>query len=379
MKIKGLLNTNLPCLNFDDVLIEPRVTGVYPEEADISTTMIAGLKSNLPIISAHMSTVSSPELIAAVAEMGGLGTLHEGIELEDIDDQITKIKQLKIDAEKYPKAITTKSGTPVIIAACSAFDLEKAEYLLAHDDVQYVILNNVQPLHVQIIKNVRILSRKYPYKIILGNIANKEGAEIYASMPLAALKIGLGPGSICTTGIISGCGMSQLTSILEVYQVTKAKKMKIIADGGIRNSGDIVKALAAGADGVMLGKLFAGCEEAPGKIVEVNDKKYKQYEGARYNTVEIPELTGLEKIDTFLTPDLKNKHRVEGISGLVPYTGPAHLLLYILSRNIRVSFGFIGAKNIEELRAKTIFRYVSPNSFRDLKSNIELKITEPFI
>jgi IMP dehydrogenase len=226
---------------------------------------------------------------------------------------------------------------------------------------------------------VRELSRKYPYKIILGNIANREGAEIYASMPLAALKIGLGPGSICTTGIISGCGMSQLTSILEVYQVTKEKKMKIIADGGIRNSGDIVKALAAGADGVMLGRLFAGCDEAPGKTVEINGKKYKQYEGSQYNTVEIPDKTGFEKIDAFLTSGVKNSHRVEGMSGLVPSTGPAHLLLYILSRNLQVALGFIGARNIKELRAKSVFRYVSPNSFKDLRPNLELHITEPFI
>lgn len=379
MKIRGFLNSHIPCLNFDDILIEPRVSSVFPEEADLSTTMIAGLKSNLPVISAHMPTVSSPELIAAISEMGGLGTLHEEMELEEIDLYISKIKSFKIDQKKYPKAMTTEFGTPIIIIASSSLHLEKAEYLLRRDDVHYVILNNAQPLHVQIIKNVKMLSKKYPYKIILGNIATREGAEIYAKLPLAALKVGLGPGSICSTGIISGCGMSQLTSIIEVSKIARRNNMKVIADGGIRNSGDIVKALAAGADGAMLGKLFAGCDEAPGKIVEIDGKKYKQYDGARYNTVEIPDKTGIEKIDTFLTSDIKNKYRVEGVSGLVPCVGPTHLLLYILSKSIQLSFGFVGARNIKELQKRAILRYISPNSHRELKPNIPLHTTKSFI
>jgi IMP dehydrogenase len=353
MEIRGLLNTNMPCLNFEDVLIEPGVSNVFPAEADISTMMIAGLKSNLPIMSAHMSSVSSPGLIAAISEMGGLGTIHEVMNVAELDRYIGETKRFQIDKSKYPNAVSTDSGTPVIIAACSSYDIAKAEYLLTHKDVHYVILNSVQPLHVQMIKN--------------------------AKMPLAALKVGLGSGSICTTGIISGCGMSQLTSIIEVSAIAKANGMKVIADGGIKNSGDIAKALVAGADGVMLGKLFAGCDEAPGKIVEHDGKRYKQYEGARYNTVEIPEKTGIEKIDRFLTADLKNSHRVEGVSGLVPLIGPVHLLLYILSRSLKLSFGFVGAKTIEELQKKAILRYVSTNSYCELKSNIPLHTTEAFI
>jgi IMP dehydrogenase len=379
MEIKGLLNTHMPCLNFEDVLIEPRVSNVFPEEADISTMMIAGVKANLPIISAHMSSVSSPELIAAISEMGGLGTVHEELDVDDVERYIARTKQFRMDKSKFPNAIATESGTPVIIAACSSYDIDKAEYLLAHADVNYVILNNVQPLHVKMVKNVKRLARKYPYKIIVGNIVTREGAEIYAKLPLAALKVGLGAGSICTTGIVSGCGMSQLTAIIEVSAIAKAKGMKVIADGGIKNGGDIAKALAAGADGVMIGKLFAGCDEAPGKVVELDGKRYKQYEGARYNTVEIPEQTGIEKIDRFLTTDRKNAHRVEGVSGLVPLIGPAHLLLYILSRSIKLSFGFVGAKTIEELQKRAIFRYVSANSHRELKSNIPFHTTEAFI
>ena len=379
MEIKGFLDNHMPCLNFDDILIEPRVSNVFPEEADISTHMIAGVKSNLPIISAHMPTVSSPELITAISEMGGLGTIHNEIKLAEIDPFISKIKSFEIDKKKYPNAITTDFRTPYIIIACSSFDVERAEYLLKHDDVHYVILNNVQPLHLQSIKNVKMLSKKYPYKIILGNIANREGAEVFANLPLAALKVGLGPGSICTTGIISGCGMSQLTSIIEVSKVAKAHNIKVIADGGIRNSGDIVKALAAGADGVMLGKLFAGCDEAPGKMVEIDGKMYKQYEGARYNTVEIPDKTGIEKIDNFLTSDLKRKYRVEGVSGLVPCIGPTHLLLYILGKSIQLAFGLTGAKNLKEFQERAILRYISTHTHMELESNIPFRTTESFI
>lgn len=379
MKLKGFQNSHLPCLNFDDVIIEPKVSNFHPDEVDISTSMISGLKTNLPIMSAHMPSISNPELISSISEMGGLGTLHDEIKLEDIDLFISKIKAIKINKKKYPNASMTNSETPIIIIACSAFDMKKAEYLLSHNDVNYVILNNVQPLHTQIIKNVRILSKKYPQRIILGNIVNEEGAKTFAKMPLAAVKVGLGPGSICTTGIISGCGMSQFTAIFEVSKVAKANNMKVIADGGIRNSGDIVKALAAGADGVMLGKLFAGCHEASGKIVEIDGQKYKQYEGARYNTIEIPDKTGIDKIDNFLTPDIRANFRVEGVSGLVPYIGPAHLLLYILSKGIRLTFGFIGAKNIIEFQKKVTLRYISSNSYKELNSNIPIRATHSFI
>ncbi len=379
MELRGFLDNHMPCLNFDDILIEPRISSVFPEETDISTSMIAGLQSNLPIMSAHMPTVSSPELITAVSEMGGLGTIHNEMALEEIDPFLSKVKNFQIDREKYPHATATPSGSPYIIAACSSFDTTRAEYLLKRDDIQYVILNNVQPLHIQSIENVTKLSKKYPLKIILGNIANREGAEIFTQLPLAAVKVGLGPGSICTTGIISGCGMSQLTSIIEVSKVAKARHMKVIADGGIRNSGDIVKALAAGADGVMLGKLFAGCDEAPGKTFEIGGKMYKQYEGARYNTVEVPDTTGIEDIDRFLTSDQKTKHRVEGVSGLVPCIGPAHLLLYILGKSIQLAFGFTGARNLQEFQERAIFRYVSAHTHRELESNIAYATSESFI
>jgi IMP dehydrogenase len=306
-------------------------------------------------------------------------TIHNEMNAEEIDPFISKVKSFKIDKKKYPNAITTDFGTPYIIIACSSFDIERAEYLLKRDDVHYVILNNVQPLHLQSIANVKMLSNKYPFKIILGNIANREGAEVFTKMPLAALKVGLGPGSICTTGIISGCGMSQLTSIIEVSKVARSCNMKVIADGGIRNSGDIVKALASGADGVMLGKLFAGCDEAPGETFEIDGKMYKQYEGARYNTVEIPDKTGIEEIDNFLTSDLKKKYRVEGVSGLVPYIGPTHLLLYILGKSIQLSFGFTGARNLKEFQDRAILRYISTHTHRELESNIPFHTTESFI
>ncbi len=379
MEIRGFLDNHMPCLNFDDILIEPRTSDVFPEETDISTTMIAGLKSNLPIMSAHMPTVSSPELITAISEMGGIGTIHNEMAMEEIPPFISKVKNFKMDQEKYPHATATGSGTPYVIIACSSFDTQRAEYLLQRDDIQYVILNNVQPLHVQSIENVTKLSKKYPFKIILGNIANREGAEIFTQLPLAAVKVGLGPGSICTTGIISGCGMSQLTSIIEVSKVAKAHHMKVIADGGIRNSGDIVKALAAGADGVMLGKLFAGCDEAPGKTFKIDGKMYKQYEGARYNSVEVPDITGIDDIDRFLTSERKMKHRVEGVSGLVPCIGPTHLLLYILGKSIQLAFGFTGARNLQEFQERAIFRYVSAHTHRELESNIALATSESFI
>ncbi len=382
MKLPRLNHPNLPDLSYDDVLLEPGLTDVSPDEVSLASETVRGVKLEIPIFSAHMSTVSSVDLIVAMAEMGCAGTMHREMSLEESRSTMDELASRRLDVTRYPQALTNRAdGRPMAFFACSPYDRERAQLLLEDPRVDYVIFDNVQPLHANVLASVEHFSAKFPGRIIVGNIATRKGAECYVDMPLAAVKVGLGPGSICTTRAVSGCGVPQLTAIAEITEVLRPKGMPLIADGGIRNSGDIVKSLAAGADGVMLGKLLAGCDEAPGELVHhENGHQYKKYEGARYTTVEIPEKTGYDKIDAYLefrkrTEDI----RVEGASGLVPYRGPAQLIIYNLMRGIRLGMAFVGARNVGELRERAVFRQVSSNAHREGNDNLSHKTSISFL
>lgn len=375
MRLNHLAADHMPDLSFDDVLLEPQHTEISPEEVSLRSEAIRGLTLDLPLFSAHMATVSSVDLSVSMAEIGAVGVMHREMPLAQTAKEVASLADRVVDVARYPKATCKRDGRPVSIFACSPYETERAELLLGDPSVDYVVFDNVQPLHAEVIRSTERFSMRHPGRIILGNIATRQGAEIYGAMPLAAIKVGLGPGSICTTRVVSGCGVPQLTAIAEVSAVLAPRRMPLIADGGIRSSGDIVKALAAGADGVMLGKLLAGCDEAPGELVHhENGHQYKKYEGARYTSVELPEKTGFDKIDAFLAYRKKTEDlRVEGTSGLVPYRGPAQLIMYNLMRGVKLGFAFVGASSVEELRKRAVFRYVSNGA--QIESRDSLPIT----
>ena len=185
-------------------------------------------------------------------------------------------------------------------------------------------------------------------KMIFGNIATAEAAKA-ACQFADAVKVGVGPGSICTTRLISGVGVPQLSAILEIAPVAKKYKIPVIADGGIRTSGDIAKALAAGASAVMLGNLFAGTDEAPGKIVEKNGVKYKEYRGMGSEAV-IKSASGSERYFTH-----GRKAVPEGVEALVPCKGPVGEVVATLVSGIQVGMGYVGARTIAEFEKKAQF------------------------
>lgn len=381
MKLRSLLDPNIPDLSFDDVLLEPGVTEVSPDEVSLRASPIKGLSVPVPILSAHMSTVASAEAVVSMGEIGALGTMHREMSLEHMRDEVARLHAQRIDAQRYRDAVVREGGRPVSIFACSPYDHARADALLEDERVDYVIMDNVQPLHRQVIKAVEGYARRFPDRIIVGNIATRHAAEIYSALPLAALKVGLGPGSICTTRVVSGCGVAQLTAIAETHDVAARRGIPIIADGGIRSSGDIVKALAAGADGVMLGKLLAGCDEAPGQLVQhESGHLYKKYEGARYTSVEIPETTGYPKIDDYLRHHRRTEDlRVEGTSGLVPYRGPIQLIIYNLVRGARLGFAFVGAESIAALRERATFRWITTATQGENRDNLIVRTSTSFL
>jgi IMP dehydrogenase len=204
-----------------------------------------------------------------------------------------------------------------------------------------------------VISTVKALKKKYPkIDVIAGNIATKKAALDLKKAGVDAVKVGIGPGSICTTRIVSGVGVPQITAIDEVSRALKRSNVKVIADGGIRFSGDISKAIVAGADTVMLGGLFAGTQESPGEIELYQGRTYKNYRGMG----SIAAMKDGSK-DRYFQDDNDEKDKLvpEGIEGRVPYKGPLSSILYQLVGGLRSSMGYIGCKNINEMHNKARF------------------------
>jgi IMP dehydrogenase len=207
---------------------------------------------------------------------------------------------------------------------------------------------------VYVIEAAKKVKKKYPeMELIVGNIATGEAAKALAKVGADAIKVGVGPGSICTTRIVAGIGLPQLSAVWESAKALKGSPVKIIADGGIRFSGDIVKALAAGADTVMIGSLLAGTEEAPGEMIIYEGRKFKSYRGM--GSLEAMDDGSKDRYFQDAEDDIK-KLVPEGISGRVPYKGLASEVLYQLVGGLRAGMGYCGAKTLEKLKSAKFVR-----------------------
>ena len=246
---------------FDDVLIRPGASAMEPGEASLKTT-IAGIELSLPFLSAAMDRVTESSMAIALGKLGGLGILHRNCSIEA---QVEMVREVK------------KAGHKVG-AACGPFAADRAK-ALDEAGCDVVVIDCAHGHNLNVVESAKKIKKNFKNaKMIYGNIATAEAAKEAVKFA-DAVKVGVGPGSICTTRVISGVGVPQLSAIMEVASVASKKKIPVIADGGIRTSGDIAKALAAGASAVMLGNLFAGTDEAPGKIIEKDGDQYKEYRG----------------------------------------------------------------------------------------------------
>ena len=208
-----------------------------------------------------------------------------------------------------------------------------------------------------VIETAKRVKKKYPeLDLIVGNIASAEAAKALAKIGADAVKVGVGPGSICTTRIVAGIGMPQLSAVYEAAKALKGSPVAIIADGGIRFSGDIVKALAAGADSVMIGSLLAGTEEAPGEMIIYEGRKFKSYRGM--GSIEAMEDGSKDRYFQDVEDDIK-KLVPEGISGRVPFKGLVSEVLYQLVGGLKAGMGYCGAKNIEKLKQAKFVKITS--------------------
>ena len=254
---------------------------------------------------------------------------------------------------RYPNAVKDKFGRLLVGAAVgvSGSFLERVDELI-NEKVDVITVDTAHGHSQKVIDAVKVIKRKYPnLQLIAGNVATGEAVKDLVNAGADAVKIGIGPGSICTTRIVAGVGVPQLTAIMESAKIAKKLAIPIIADGGIKYSGDIIKAIVAGANAVMIGSLFGGTDESPGEIELYQGRRYKVYRG-------MGSISAMNQgsSDRYFQEEKKDRKYVpEGIEGRVHYKGKLSEVLYQLIGGIRSGMGYTGCKNIKQLQARARF------------------------
>ncbi|QSG14453.1 IMP dehydrogenase [Halapricum desulfuricans] len=453
-------------LTFDDVLLRPKESRVEPDEADLSTRVSKNVELQVPVLSAAMDTVTTSDMAIAMARQGGLGVIHQNM---DIDRMVAEIERVKRADELVIRDVVTArpdqtvrevdammqergvSGAPVVdeddevLGIISGTDirpylevgeadevreamtdevitaaedvtprealelmyehkiervplvdeqnrlvglitmqgiLQRREYddaaraddgslrcgvavgpfeqerAVAADEAgaDVVFIDCAHAHNLNVVESAREIKSKVEADVVVGNVGTREAAEDLVDFA-DGLKVGIGPGSICTTRVVSGAGMPQITAVTEVADVAAQHDVPVIADGGIRYSGDAIKAIAAGADAVMLGSYFAGTDEAPGRVITMNGKKYKQYRGM--GSVGAMSSGGGERYLKDVDDQDEEEYVPEGVEAATPYKGSLASELHQLVGGMRSGMGYVGAETIPEFKQRSEFVRVS--------------------
>jgi IMP dehydrogenase len=319
--------------SFDDVLVVPKYNRVESRKNVSFQTMVTKNHFlDIPFLVANMDTVCESQMAITIGRLGGLGVLHRFMSIKDQVKEVMVVKKEKL----------------LTAAAIGVKDFEDRAESLIEAGVDILVLDVAHGHSKRVGKTLDYIKENYPkIDVIVGNIATKDAAEYFISKGADALKVGIGPGSMCTTRIMAGAGVPQITAIMDVYEAAQGR-VPICADGGIKISGDITKAIGAGADTVMLGSLFSGTDETPGKIIEKDGKKYKEYRGmASYlATVKKMELDGKKKEEVV---------HVEGEMTMVEYKGSVIPIVNKLIGGLASGMTYVGADNIEKIKGKVDF------------------------
>ncbi len=344
-------------LTFDDVLLVPAYSEVLPNEVSLKTKLTKNISLNIPVLSAAMDTVTGEKMGIAIALEGGIGFIHKNMTIEEQANTVKSVKAYKFDKKEFINACVDnsnnlRSGAAVGVSA----DLHDRVNALASAGVDIITLDSAHGHSIRIIEALKEIKAKYPnLDVIAGNIVTAKAAQDLADAGADAVKIGVGPGSICTTRIVAGVGVPQLTAIMEIFEQLKGKDIGIIADGGIKYSGDLAKALAAGAHTAMLGSMLAGTDESLGKLIERDGKKYKIYEG-------MGSMSAMERgsKDRYFQQNKSTKKLVpEGIEAVTAYKGFVSEVILQLSGGLRAGMGYCGTKDIKALRYDSQFVKIS--------------------
>ena len=459
-------------ITFDDVLLEPRYSGVVPGEVNVATRLTRRIGLNIPLLSSPMDTVTQSEMAIALAQEGGIGIIHKNMSVEAQTEEVDMVKRsangiildpvtlppdatvgkarevmeqanvsgipittdgrklvgiltrrdlrfldstdVKIadvmtrehlvtatgnvtleEAEKilmknrveklllvdenhrlaglitikdidkmrrFPQACKDRQGRLRVGAAVGVHEYERMASLIAKD-VDVLVVDSAHGHSANVIETVRNIKRRWDIDVVAGNVATAEGCKDLIAAGADAVKVGIGPGSICTTRVISGVGVPQISAIHNAASAARDADIPIIADGGIRYSGDITKAIAAGAHVVMIGGLFAGLQESPGQLILYQGRTFKVYRGMGSMGAMVKGSSERYRQKT----DERGSQKLvpEGVEGRVPFKGPLGPFVYQLVGGLRAGMGYCGTKTIEELRKDARFIQVSPASVRE--------------
>lgn len=266
--------------------------------------------------------------------------------------------------EKYPNACKDEYGRLRVGAAIGVGEeaLERTAVLIERG-VDVIVIDTAHAHSKKVLETVKQFKNKFSgVELITGNISSYDAAKELVELGVEAVKVGIGPGSICTTRVVTGVGVPQISAIMEVYRYLKNTDVTLIADGGIKHTGDVAKAIAAGADSVMIGGLFAGTEESPGETILLDGRRYKQVRGMG----SLGAMSQGSK-DRYFQSEVEDKSKFvpEGIEGNVPYSGPVSDTIYQMTGGVRSAMGYVGCMNIKELKEKTRFVKISNAGLRE--------------
>ncbi len=345
-------------LTFDDVLLLPGYSEVLPSQVYLDTNLTQRIKLHMPLLSAAMDTVTESKTAIILAQEGGLGVIHKNLRIEDQASEVEQVKKKDIHKQKaFPQANQDQQGRLRVGAAVGVGPdcLERASALV---DVgaDVLFLDSAHGHSKGVLEAVHRIKKQFGKRVdvVGGNVATAQGTKALIEAGADAVKVGVGPGSICTTRVVAGVGAPQLYAVASCAELAKSYGIPIIADGGIKFSGDVIKALACGAQSVMIGSLFAGTDESPGEKILEQGRSYKVYRGMG----SLPAMAQAEgSKDRYFQAEVDEVGKLvaEGIEGRVPYRGSLSFNIHQLLGGLRAGMGYCGAGNLDQLRATAQF------------------------
>ncbi|WP_101295728.1 guanosine monophosphate reductase [Halegenticoccus soli] len=325
-------------LSYGDVLLVPQRSPVDSRsDVDLSTDLTPSIRLDTPLLSAPMDTVTEAELAIALSRVGGFGTIHRFLTIEE---QAAEVRAVKDAGERVGAAVGINEDY-----------LDRTEAVV-DAGVDAVVVDVAHGHLEKCLDAVEHIRAEFPaVELVVGNVATPAGVEDLYGVGADCVKVGIGPGSHCTTRKVAGAGVPQLTAVDDCASAARDLDITVIADGGIRTSGDAVKALMAGADTVMMGSLFAGAEESPGAVIERDGIRYKRSRGMA-TTAAAEERS-----------DKENEVRAdEGVEGFTPYKGPVAEVVSEFAAGIQSGVSYCGGRTIPEAREKAEFVRVAPSA-----------------
>jgi IMP dehydrogenase len=357
-------------LAFDDVLLIPARSDVLPTQVSTKTFLTRSIELAIPILSAAMDTVTEAPMAIALGKLGGLGVIHRNLTVEQ---QVAEVRKAKDGGVRVAAAVGVSGDADERVAALVAAGCD------------LIVVDTAHGHSAGVIRMVEKVKARHRVQVMAGNVATAEGTEELISSGADAIKVGMGPGAICTTRVVAGAGMPQITAVYDCAEVAAKHGIPICADGGIQHSGDIPKALGAGAHTVMIGGLLAGVDESPGELVVTPEGRMKTYRGmgsmgamAARGGSPLKEQTGPSR-DRYGQQDVGDFSKLvpEGVEGLVPSQGPLAPLIHQLIGGLRAGMGYVGAATIDDLRTHARFVRISGAGIRESHPHSIRITTEP--